>query len=128
MAAEGTAVDPRWKRMLQCHSIRTTLIENLKPLQNDLLSRLFRDGLLPDRETIQFIASNGSETASATKLLDVLQKQGVGSFDKFCDALLQANDSLNDLRPLERLLRPGPREDYDPRLDLIDGEQSDDGY
>ena len=63
--------------------------------------------LINDDEEERFSTSNDSETDLALNLLRLLRTQGPGSFDKFCDVLLQVEDGT--LCAVEKCLRDGKR-------------------
>ena len=76
----------------------------LSPRRHHLATRLFSEGLLNGDEEEKFNHSSKSETDLALEILAVLRNQSQGSFDKFCNVLLDVKDDA--LRDVEKLLRP----------------------
>ncbi|XP_062519760.1 uncharacterized protein LOC134194808 [Corticium candelabrum] len=95
-------IDPKWEQQLRPQSV--TVAEMLRPRRNRLASRLYSKALINGDEEETFLNSTKSETDLATDILIVLRNQGPGSFDKFCDVLLEVGDDT--LRGVEKSLRP----------------------
>ena len=105
MAANETLVDPKWEERLKPYFVSVAKV--LNPRRNHLPAELFSASLLSDDEEQRFTASDKSEMDVALDILHVLRKQPVGSFDKFCDVLLQVDDS--GLHDVVKLLRPNDK-------------------
>ena len=79
--------------------------EILSPRRNRIPSRLFSKGLISEDDLDRFDASTKVETDLALDILHLLRRrQRPGSFDTFCDVLLQTKDDT--LLDVERQLRP----------------------
>ena len=94
--------DPKWNTHLRPKQVEVA--EMLQPRRNRLAARLGSKYLITRDEEDSYINSNKSETDLATDILMVLRRQHEGSFDKFCDVLLEAED--DSLKNLEKSLRP----------------------
>ena len=99
--------DPEWDKTLRPYM--TKVAENLNPRQNRLPSFLFSARLLTIDEEEKFSKSTEAETALALELLRVLMKGGRGTFNKFCDVLLEVKAKA--LQKMEKFLRPNRQED-----------------
>ena len=100
--ATAAAADSRWETVVKPQLV--TVAEQLCPLRNRLPPRLYSKSLINGDEEERFTKSTKSETDLALEILTVLRKQGPGSFDEFCDVLLEPKDEMLD--NLERRLRP----------------------
>ena len=98
-----TGRDPKWESQLK--PITLWVAEQLSPRQNFLPSRLFSANLISENEEQRLIKSNKTETELALDILTLLRRQCSGSFDKFCQVLLETKD--HTLRGVEQRLRPG---------------------
>ncbi|XP_062509706.1 2' cyclic ADP-D-ribose synthase AbTIR-like isoform X2 [Corticium candelabrum] len=98
--AEG--IDPSWEKLLKPFKLRVA--KQLCPRRHHLVTLLSSKGLLTEDEEEQFNKSTKSETDLALDVLAVLCKQISGSFDRFCDVLLDTKDKA--LCDVEKLLRP----------------------
>ena len=95
-------IDPKWDTRVKPKLVEVA--EMLSPRRNRLPARLFSEDLINANEHERFNNSTMSDTDLALDILMVLRKQVEGSFDKFCDVLLEVKDkTLNDL---EKSLRP----------------------
>ena len=94
--------DPKWEEVLKPRLL--AVAKTLSPLRNKLPTRLFTRGLITEDEYERFSKSAKTETDVALDILAVLAKQSSGSFDKFCDVLLETEDKTLD--DLEKSLRP----------------------
>ena len=103
-AAAVTLKDPKWETVLKPRLVEVA--EVLCPLRNRLPSRLYSKNLISSDEEERFTKSTKEDTDLALEILQVLRKQGPGSFDKFCDVLLATKDTT--LHDLERIFRPDP--------------------
>ena len=94
--------DPKWDKHLRPQQVEVA--EMLSPRRNRLIARLGSKGLINVDEEDSFINSNKPETDLAQDILRVLRRQAKGSFDKFCDVLLEVKDDT--LNAVEKSLRP----------------------
>ena len=94
--------DPKWNTHLRPKQLQVA--EMLCPRRNRLAARLGSKCLITRDEEDSFINSIKSETDLAIDILMVLRRQGEGSFDKFCDVLLETKDDT--LMKIEKSLRP----------------------
>ena len=95
-------IDPNWDSQLRPQLLQVA--QQLRPLRHRLVPRLYSQRLITDDEEEKFRKSTTSETDLAIDILHVLRHQKVGSFDKFCEILLEVGD--DSLRAVEKLLRP----------------------
>ena len=98
-----TGRDPKWESQLK--PILVSVAEQLCPRKNLLPSRLFSADLISENEEERLTKSNKTETELALDILALLRKQCSGSFDKFCQVLLETKDPT--LRGVEKRLRSG---------------------
>ncbi len=105
--------DSRWETVLKPQLVEVAGV--LRPRRNRLSARLFSRDLISKDEDERFTESTKVETDLALDILRVLSNQGPGSFDKFCEVLLEVRDGT--LRTLEKRLRPD-------RLDIIEGKHA----
>ena len=98
--AEG--IDPNWESQLRPQYNKVA--EQLCPRRHRLVARLYSQRLITDDEEQEFSKSTKLERDLAIQILQVLRHQTVGSFDKFCEVLLEVGEK--SLREVEKLLRP----------------------
>ena len=94
--------DPEWEKL---RPLSVQVAKNLFPRRNRLSSLLYSAGLLREEEEEEFTSSKKPESDLAKDILRVLRTQGPGSFDAFCNVLLQVEDGA--LLHVEKFLRPG---------------------
>ena len=99
--------DPNWETHLTPKLL--TVAECLSPRRNRLPAMLFSEELINLDNFYRFTTSTMSETDLALDILAVLRMKGQGSFNKFCDVLLEIGDDAS--RHVEKLLRPNRQED-----------------
>ena len=99
--AQPLHADSYWKTCLRPKQVEVARM--LCPRQHLLPSRLCSKYLINGDQEESFNNSKESETNLALDILAVLRKKGPGSFDKFCDILLEIKDST--LIEVERSLR-----------------------
>ena len=95
-------IDPNWESQLRPQLLQVA--QQLRPLRHRLVARLYSQCLITDDEEEKFRKSTTSETDLAVDILHVLRHEKVGSFDKFCEVLLEVGDG--SLYDVEKLLRP----------------------
>ena len=95
--------DPEWE--IKLRPLFTKVAENLFPRRNRLSSLLYSAGLLREKEEEEFAKSEKAESELAMDILRVLRTQGPGSFNTFCNVLLQVEDGA--LERVEKFLRSG---------------------
>ena len=95
--------DPEWEIKLRPHFVEVA--ENLFPRRNRLSSLLYSAGLLREKEEEEFTKSEKAESDLAMEILRVLRTHGRGSFNTFCNVLLQVGDGA--LGRVEKFLRSG---------------------
>ena len=101
MATRLTFVDPKWDERLRPHYL--TVAEHLHPRKNRLPALLYQERLLTGDEQEHFDTIREQETDVALLILSVLRNQPEGSFDKFCNVLLQVPETR--LHGIVKLLR-----------------------
>ena len=93
----------QWETRLKSQLV--DVAEILSPRRNRIPPRLFSKGLISEDDLDRFDASTKVETDLALDILNLLRRrQRPGSFDTFCDVLLQTKDDT--LLDVERQLRP----------------------
>ena len=93
----------QWETRLKPQLVEVA--EILSPQRHRLPARLFSKGLISGDDLDRFDASTKVEMDLALDILHLLlRRQRPGSFDTFCDVLLQTKDDT--LRDVERQLRP----------------------
>ena len=95
-------IDPKWDSRLKPKLVKVA--EMLSPRRNRLPARLFSENLINEDELERFTNSDKLDTDLALEILFVLRKEVEGSFDKFCDVLLEVKDET--LNGVEKSLRP----------------------
>ena len=95
-------IDPKWDIRLKPKLVEVAKM--LSPRRNRLPARLFSENLINEDELERFTNSDKLDTDLALDILIVLRKQVEGSFDKFCDVLLEVKDET--LNAVEKSLRP----------------------
>ena len=106
MLSMALGIDPKWELQLKPHLL--PVAEQLRPSRHQLPTRLYSKSLIKRDEEQKFQNSTKTETDLALEILTVLRHQCVGSFDQFCDVLLEVGDE--SLCDVEKLLRPGRTE------------------
>ena len=113
-----TEIDPRWESQLRPQLL--SVAERLRPRRNLLPARLYSALLISEDDEERLNASDKTETELALDILSLLRKQCSGSFETFCQVLLETrNPTL--CRVEKRLRRYGKRRLSEPAESSTNG-------
>ena len=85
-----TGRDPKWESQLRPQLL--SVAEQLRPRRNLLPARLYSALLISEDDEERLNASDKTETKLALDILSLLRKQCSGSFETFCQVLLETGD------------------------------------